>query len=246
MELHMHTMVAERSWVGATVCKRHLMLNPAVAREVYCSHLPMQAFKSDLVAPKESEAVTAPEVRAHKPCRRSIRTRPGLSVQRKARLINYNDYYYDDDYCSEIESDTEQEFTEITRVIDHNNTHYADQTEPESDSDQQTDLDLEEDNAPIVHNVCGYYNQIQSGLGQIIISQEATSLLQDVTHLELTQRDHDEPGPSTGMMTMMKVGPGATAYIEEGDYEHALDCSFDSEGNLPSRGSCIRVVEGVH
>eukprot|EP00961_Rhodomonas_salina_P013371 179421-Rhodomonas_salina.1 len=36
MELHMRRMVAERSWVGATVCERHLLLNPAVAREVYC------------------------------------------------------------------------------------------------------------------------------------------------------------------------------------------------------------------
>eukprot|EP00961_Rhodomonas_salina_P251553 3401065-Rhodomonas_salina.1 len=31
MERHMHGMVAERSWVGATVCERHLLLNPAVA-----------------------------------------------------------------------------------------------------------------------------------------------------------------------------------------------------------------------
>eukprot|EP00961_Rhodomonas_salina_P268659 3630820-Rhodomonas_salina.1 len=65
MELHMLRMVAERSWVGATVCERHLLLNPAVAREVYCSHL--QAFKSDPVAPRESEAVTTPEDKACKP-----------------------------------------------------------------------------------------------------------------------------------------------------------------------------------
>eukprot|EP00961_Rhodomonas_salina_P277633 3751859-Rhodomonas_salina.6 len=164
------------------------MLNPAVAREVYCSHLLMPAFKSDPVAPKESEAVTAQEVKACKPSSRRIRTRP-------------------------------------------------DQAEPESDYDQQTDLDLEEDYAPIVRNVCRYYNWIQSGLGQIIISQEATSLLQDVTHLELTQRDHDEPGPSTGMMTMMKVCPGSTAYIEEGDYEHALDCEL-----LTVRGTYLHAV----
>eukprot|EP00961_Rhodomonas_salina_P212211 2865340-Rhodomonas_salina.1 len=31
MEQHMHRMVSERSWVGATVCERHLLLNPAVA-----------------------------------------------------------------------------------------------------------------------------------------------------------------------------------------------------------------------
>eukprot|EP00961_Rhodomonas_salina_P185556 2505350-Rhodomonas_salina.1 len=79
MELHMHRMVTERSWVGATVCERHLLLNPAVAREVYCSHLPLQAFKSDPVIPRESEAVTAPEDKARKPRRRRIRTRPGRS-----------------------------------------------------------------------------------------------------------------------------------------------------------------------
>eukprot|EP00961_Rhodomonas_salina_P215656 2913217-Rhodomonas_salina.1 len=79
MERHMHGMVAERSWVGATVCERHLLQNPAVAREVYCSHLPLPTFKSDPVIPRVSEADTASENKARKPRRRRIKTRPGRS-----------------------------------------------------------------------------------------------------------------------------------------------------------------------
>eukprot|EP00961_Rhodomonas_salina_P156664 2109522-Rhodomonas_salina.1 len=66
---------------------------------------------------------------------------------------------------------------------------------------------------------------------------EATSLLQDVTHLELTQRDLNELGPSTGTMTIMKAGPEATAYIEKGYYEHALDCKL-----LTVRGTYLHAV----
>lgn len=176
--------------------------------------------------PKESETVTAPEVKTRKPHRRRIKTRPGRSVQHKARLIDDDDYYCYDDCYSEIESDTEQELTESSLTVDSNNMHNADSTDPGPDSDQQTGTEMEKNTDPITHNVCGYYNRIQPGLGQIIVSPEATSLMQDVTHLELAQRYNDEPCPSTGMMTMMKTGPGITAFIEHDDYEHhdALDC----------------------
>eukprot|EP00961_Rhodomonas_salina_P254149 3434718-Rhodomonas_salina.1 len=35
----------------------------------------------------------------------------------------------------------------------------------------------------------------------------------------------------------MKAGPGATAYIEKGDYEHALDCEL-----LTVRGNYLHTV----